>query len=162
MALERLVDAARPDSVAMRTFQTELDRYLLSAPGSRDDAALRAILTSWRDNHAALEPILTASALGQEARPLSRDLGALGRTGLEALDSIRGGTPAPADWVARARSVVTAAAPARAELEIAVVPGVAKLVLAAAQLDQLKTMTPADWNRKLDEQVKAAAPRQEH
>jgi hexosaminidase len=162
MPLQRLVDAARPDSVAMRTFRSELDRYLLAAPGGRDDAALRAIFTSWRDNHAALEPILTASELGQEARPLSRDLATLGRIGLEALDSIRGGAPARADWATRARETVMAAAPARAELEIAVVPGVAKLVLAAAQLDQLKTMTPAEWSKRLDEQLKPAAPSEEN
>ena len=162
MPLHRLVDAARPDSVAMRTFQTELDRYLLSAPGRRDDAALRTILTSWRDNHAALEPILTASALGQEARPLSRDLSALGTVGLEALEAIRSGTQAPADGAARARGIVTAAAPARAELEFAVVPGVAKLVLAAAQLDQLETKTPAEWSKRLDEQLKTVTAGQEH
>jgi hexosaminidase len=162
MALQRLVDAARPDSVAMRTFQSELDRYLLSAPGRRDDAALRGIFTAWRDNHAALEPILTASPLGQEVRPLSRDLSALGRVGLEALDAIGRGTQAPADWTARARSVVAAAAPARAELEIAVVPGVAKLVLAAASLDQLKTMSPAEWSKALDDQLKPAPRGEEH
>jgi hexosaminidase len=163
MPLHRLVDAARPDSVATRTFRSELDRYLLSAPGARDDAALRAIFTSWRGNHAALEPVLTASALGQEARPLSRDLGALGTLGLEALDSIRGGTQAPAAWATRARDTVMAAAPARAEVELAVVPGVTKLVLAASQLDQLKTMTPAEWSRTLDEQVKnLRAAGQEH
>src|SRR4029079_18012139 len=38
-ALDRLVDAARPDSVAMRTFQNELDKYLLSPPDARNDAA---------------------------------------------------------------------------------------------------------------------------
>jgi hexosaminidase len=157
MALERLVDAARSDSLAQRTFQTELDRYLLGAPASRDDGALRAIFTSWRDNHATLEPVLTASPLGQEARPLSRDLSALGVLGLEALDSIRGGHSAPADWASRARGTVEAAARPRAELELQVAPGVAKLALAAAQLDQLGTMTPAEWSRKLDEQLKAAA-----
>jgi hypothetical protein len=115
------------------------------------------MFTTWRDNHAVLEPILTASPLGQEARPLSRDLSTLGRVGLEALDSIRGGTQAPAAWTERARAVVEASAPARAEVELAVVPGMAKLVLAASQLDQLKSMTPAEWNRKLDEQLRAAA-----
>jgi hexosaminidase len=156
-ALDRLVDTARPDSVAMRTFQGELERYLLSPPDARNDAALRAIFTTWRDNHAVLEPILTASALGQEARPLSRDLAALGTVGLEALEAIRGGRPAPADWTARARGVVDAAAPARAEVELYVVPGMAKLVLAASDLDQLKSMTPAEWSRKLDAQLKAMA-----
>jgi hexosaminidase len=162
-ALERLVDTARPDSVAMRTFQAELDKYLLSAAEVRNDAALRAIFTTWRDNHAVLEPILTASPLGQEARPLSRDLAALGTVGLEALEAIRGGRPAPAEWTARARGVVDAAAPARAEVELFAVPGMAKLVLAASSLDQLKSMTPAEWNRKLDEQLKAmAGSRPEH
>jgi len=155
--LDRLVDTARADSVALRTFQGELDRYLLSAPDARNDAALRAIFTTWRDNHAVLEPILTASPLGQEARPLSRDLAALGAVGLEALDSIRGGADAPAAWAKKAGGVVEAAAPARAEVELAVVPGMAKLVLAASQLGQLRSMTPAEWNRKLDEQLQAAA-----
>jgi hexosaminidase len=156
MPLERLVDAARPDSVAMRTFQAELDRYLLSPAGSRDDGALRSIFTTWRDNHAVLEPILTASTLGQEVRPLSRDLRALGAVGLEALDSIRGGTSASVDWATRSRGIVQSAAPARAEVELAVVSGMAKLVLAASQLDQLKTMSPEEWNRKLEEQLRPA------
>jgi hexosaminidase len=160
--LDRLVDTARADSVAIRTFQTALDRYLQSPPATRDDSALRATFTAWRDNHAVLEPILTASPLGQEARPLSRDLAALGRVGLEALDSIRGGTQAPAAWTERARAVVEASAAARAEVELAVVPGMAKLVLAASQLDQLRSMTPAEWNRKLDEQLRAAAGGREH
>jgi hypothetical protein len=59
--------------------------------------------------------------------------------------------------------VVEAAAPARAEVEFFVVPGMAKLVLAASDLDQLKSMTPAEWNRRLDEQVKAmTGSRSEH
>jgi hexosaminidase len=156
-ALDRLVDTARPDSVSMRTFQNELDLYLLSPADARSDAALRGIFTTWRDNHAVLEPILTASTLGQEARPLSRDLAALGAVGLEALDSIRGGRSASADWTARSRGIVEAAAPARAEVEFFVVPGLAKLVLAASELDQLRSMTPAEWNRKLDEQLRLAA-----
>jgi hexosaminidase len=156
-ALDRLVDTARPDSVSMRTFQNELDTYLLSPADARSDAALRGIFTTWRDNHAVLEPILTASTLGQEARPLSRDLAALGAVGLEALDSIRGGRSASADWTARSRGIVEAAAPARAEVEFFVVPGLAKLVLAASELDQLRSMTPAEWNRKLDEQLRLAA-----
>ena len=162
-ALDRLVDAARPDSVAMRTFQNELDKYLLSPPDARNDAALRAIFTTWRDNHAVLEPILTASPLGQEGRPLSRDLAALGTVGLEALESIRGGRQASAEWTARARGVVESAAPARAEVELFPVGGMAKLALAASQLDQLKSMTPADWSRRLDEQLKASmGSRSEH
>ena len=52
------------------------------------------------------------------------------------------------------------AAKPRAELELPLVPAVRKLVLAAAQLDEARTMPLPEWNRKLDEQVKAAGQRQ--
>jgi hexosaminidase len=155
--LERLVDAARADSLAIRSAQAELDRYLTSAPASRDDAALRRILSTWRDNHSVLEPILTASALGQEVRPLSRNLAALGTVGLEALDAIKSGTQAPATWTSASRAVVERAGHPVAELDLAPVPMVGKLVLAASTLDQLKTLSPEEWNRKLDEQIRAAS-----
>jgi hexosaminidase len=158
MPLSRLVDAARADSTAVRTFRSEVDRYLLSPADPRNDASLRAILTAWRDNHAKLEPILTASELGAEARPLSRDLAALGTLGLEALDAIQRGAQAPASWADRARVVVQAASQPRAEVEIAVAPAVAKLTLAAFQLDLLKTMSPEEWNRKLEEQLRPPRP----
>jgi hypothetical protein len=53
--------------------------------------------------------------------------------------------------------LVQAAARPRAEVEIAVLPSVAKLVLAASQLDQLHSMSPEEWSRKLDDQLRAAA-----
>jgi hexosaminidase len=155
--LDRLVDTAGADSVAIRTFKAEVDRYLGSDPARRDPAALRAILAVWRGNHATLEPILTASTLGQEARPLSRDLSALGRVGLEAIDAIQSGTQAPASWTDPARQLMEAAARPRAEVEIAVLPKVAKLVLAASQLDQLHAMSPEEWSRKLDDQLRPPA-----
>jgi hexosaminidase len=159
--LQRLVDTVGPDSVAIRTFTSEVERYLASPASNRNDASLRAILTTWRDNHVTLEPILTASPLGQEVRPLSRELAGLGTLGLEALDAIQKGTQAPASWAAHAREEVQAAARPRAELEIAVLPAVAKLALAASELDQLRSTPPAEWNKKLDEQVQAMRPRAE-
>jgi hexosaminidase len=152
--LDRLVDTARADSTAIRAFRGEVDRYLARPAASRDDAALRATLTTWRDNHRVLEPILAASAPGAEARPLSRDLAALGTLGLEALDAIQAGRQAPASWAEHARETIDIARKPRAEVELAVVPAVAKLALAASQLDQLKSVPPEEWNRRLDEQLK--------
>jgi hexosaminidase len=152
--LNRLADTVRADSAAILAFRRDVDRYLLSPPGARDDASLRATLSTWRDNHAVLEPILAASELAAEARPLSRDLAALGTVGLEALDAIQRGAQAGASWADHARAVVQAAGQPRAEVEIAIAPAVAKLVLAASQLDLLRTMTPQDWNRKLEEQLR--------
>jgi hexosaminidase len=155
--LDRLVDTARADSTAIRAFGTEVHRYLAGPAGARDDAALRATLTTWRDNHRVLEPILTASPLGAEARPLSRDLAALGTLGLEAIEAIQAGRQAPAAWADHARQIIEVARKPRAEVELAIVPAVAKLALAAAQLDQLKSVPPEEWNRRLEEQLKPPA-----
>jgi hexosaminidase len=162
MPLERLVDAARADTVAIRTFHREVERFL-RAQAPRDETALRAIFAAWKANHPALEPILAASALGAEARPLSRDLAALGDLGLQSLEAVRSGRQASAAWAAEANHVLDRAQKPRAELDLAVLPGVRKLALAAAQLDALQAAGVEAWNQRLDEQVKAAsAARPEH
>ena len=79
----------------------------------------------------------------------------MAKVGLEALDAIQSGRQADAAWLASARQTLEHAGQARAEVEIAVVPTVAKLALAASQTDKLQTMSPADWSRSLDEQLKA-------
>jgi hexosaminidase len=163
MPLQRLVDAAQADSLAIRTFHRGVTTLLRAPAGSRDAAALVAILTSWRDNHKTLEPVLAASPLGAEARPLSRDVASLGTLGLQALDALRSGTQAPAAWAGVAARALDRAQRPRAELEIAVVPDVRKLVLAASQQDALRATSVEEWNRMLDEQVKAAGkPPAEH
>jgi hexosaminidase len=156
MPLERLVDAAQADSLAVRTFRKGVETLLRAPAGPRDDAALRTILTTWRDNHRTLEPVLAASRLGAEARPLSRDVAALGELGLQALEAIRSGRQAPETWAGPARHALDRAQRPRAELELAPLPAVRKLVLAAAQLDALKGTSVEEWNRRLDEQVKEA------
>ena len=156
MPLERLVDAAQADSLAQRTFRREVEALLRAPAGPRDDAALRAVFTSWRDNHRTLEPVLTASRLGAEARPLSRDVAAFGELGLQALDAIKAGRQAPEAWAASTRHALDRAQRPRAELEMAVLPSMRKLALGAAQLDALKTSSVEEWNRRLDEQVKEA------
>ena len=153
MPLDRLVDAARPESAAARRFRGQVDRFLLTPPESRDDRELRTTLGSWRDNHAVLEPILAASALGAEARPLSRDLAALGTAGLEALDALAAGRPPSAEWQGGARKLADRARSPRAELELAVLPAVWKLILAAGHVDALQTTTLEEWNRGLDAQL---------
>lgn len=157
MPLDRLVDTARPESLVARRFRRDVDRLLLTPPASRDDGALRSVLSSWTANHARLDPVLAASPRAREARSLSRDLSALGALGLTALDAVRAGQARPPAWRVASLRLVDQAARPRAEVELAVVPGVRKLVLAAARLDEAETMTLEEWNRWLDEQL--AAPR---
>ena len=84
----------------------------------------------------------------------SRDLAAVSRRGLEALDHLASGRSAPAAWVQDAeKDLAIARKPSATELELAVLPAVRKLVLAAAQLDELAAQGAAAWNAKIEEQL---------
>lgn len=153
--LDRLVDAARPESMPARRLRKEVDVFLRTPPPARDDRPLRAAFSTWRNNHPILEPLL--SARGLEARPLSRDLAALGEVGEQALEAIRAGRQAPDSWLAEAQRVADRSQKPRAEVELAVVPAVRKLAVAAGQLDELKTLSLEEWNQKLDARLKPAS-----
>ncbi len=154
--LDRLVDAVRPESDAARAFSQRVDRFLAGAPTFGGDLEIRTSLSAWRDNHGALDATLAASPHLAEIRSLSRDLSAVSGLGLEALDSI-GASKAPSpEWVEKSERLLNAARIPRGELEIAVEPGVRKLVLAAARLDRLKDQSAAEWLAELDASLEAA------
>jgi hexosaminidase len=147
MPLDRLVDAAAPESLAARHLERQLDQ-LLGAPAAERPAhmaRLRSELAGWRDNHGVLEPILAASELGAEARPLSKELAALGVLGLQALDAVEAGRAPAAAWLEEAQHVLEGAQTPRAELQLAVVPAVRLLVLAAEEIESLTKLPPAEW-----------------
>jgi hexosaminidase len=123
--LNRLVDATRPESDAAREFARLLDQV------SANHAEIRKQLTLWRDNQAELIPVMQRSALLQEAIPLAEDLAALATAGLEALDYVEAGKPAPQAWLDRQHALLDRAARPRAELLIMIVPSIRKLVEAA-------------------------------
>ena len=64
-------------------------------------------------------------------------------------------TAPPADWRDASLARIDGAAKPRAAVELAVVPTLRKLVVAAAELPALKTMTPGAWKAQVD---KLAAP----
>jgi len=123
--LNRLVDATPPESDAARDFAS------LVAHWQANEKPVRAQLTTWRENRAKLDPLMQNSKLLQEALPLSDYVNALSTAGLEALDYLDRGTPAPSQWVRQQRELLKEAAKPHAELLIAIVPAIAKLVDAA-------------------------------
>jgi hexosaminidase len=118
--LNRLVDAARPDSRVAREFAALVD--------TQDRAGLRTWLTLWRDNDARLRPILEKSALLVEDVPVSRDLSQLGSIGLQALDFMERKKRPPEAWIDEQRKYLDGAKKLRLELSIAIVPSIQKLV----------------------------------
>ncbi|HEY7514044.1 MAG TPA: family 20 glycosylhydrolase, partial [Vicinamibacteria bacterium] len=158
--LDRIADAARPESLPARRFSLDVDRFVLHPEDVSTQRAVAERLEAWRDNHAVLDPILAAAPLAADGRSLSRDLSALGRLGLAAQEAARAGRPPSSDWVRDAEKLLRGAGEARAEVEIAVVPAVRKLVLAAEQIETRSSLGAAAWAAALDEQVKRATAAQ--
>ena len=125
--LNRLVDATPPESNAAREFA-----HLADNPGANRDE-IRKQLTLWRDNKAQVVPLIERSALLEEALPLAEDVSALAAAGLQALDYLESGRPAPQAWVKDQQALLDRAARPRAELLIMIVPSIRKLVEATQQ-----------------------------
>jgi hexosaminidase len=108
--LNRLVDAARSKSKTARDFAALVEKM--------DRPQIRAWLILWRDNDAKLEPLLEKSFLLMEDIPASKDLSRLATIGLEALDG----------RLSDQRAFLEQAKKLHAEVEIAIVPSIEKLI----------------------------------
>jgi hexosaminidase len=121
--LNRLVDAARPESDVARRFAGLVDRY--SAGDTAAGRVVAAWLERWRDNDAALGALLDESPLLEEVRPLAADLRAVAAIGLAALRPAEGTAVGdPEEWFA----ALDRAAEPKAELLLVIVPAVRRLV----------------------------------
>jgi hexosaminidase len=126
--LNRLVDAVPPESDLAREFNA------LAARAKHDPAVrpqLRRWLAQWRDNDAGLHPVLGQTFLLRELVPVSQSLARIAGAGLDALGAIESGRRLPAAARARQLAAIDDAAKPRAELLIAIAPGVRALLDAA-------------------------------
>ena len=146
--LTGFVDAARPDSESARKIARMVDALLSDAPKFQPYASdLKATFALWSDAEAQLNPIVDRNPALHEIRPLTRDFSALGNAGLEALAYLSRNEAAPQDWFESKRTALDEAAKPKAALEFPAVSSVRALVVAAAELQQLKTMTPIEWKK---------------
>jgi hexosaminidase len=119
--LNRVVDAARPESAAARVFPADLREA-------------RKWLERWRDQYDALQPAMAGSFLLKEVEPVSADVAALGTAGLEALDYVARSRRPAETWVQQANALLERVSKPRAEVVIAIVPPVRKLIESAGRL----------------------------
>jgi hexosaminidase len=129
--LNRLVDAARPESDTARVFANLVNARLSDKTDAATDAAVRRYLAQWRNNYAALMPLINASFLLKEVAPLSEDLSALGTAGLQALDYLARGEQPPEAWRSAQMALLERARKPRAQLLLMIEPPVRKLVEAS-------------------------------
>jgi hexosaminidase len=130
--LNRLVDAARPESMTARHFAALVSDLVGGQIKPGTETQIKALLARWRDNDANLQPLDQGSFLLPEVTLLSQNLSALGAAGLEALDFLDRGDRAPDAWKVRQEALLQQAEKPQAQLLLMIVPAVRKLVEAAA------------------------------
>jgi hexosaminidase len=131
--MNRLADAARPESAVARRFAELVGTYIES--GHKDSAAeaqIRAWFVKWQGNHPTLTPVLERSFLLTEDQPLSEDLATLSAAGLQALDAIGKNQSLPEAWRAEQLAVVQRSMQPRANVVVMVAPSIQKLIEAAS------------------------------
>ena len=143
-----LADAASPDSLVARRFALDAARFVR---GDRSGAAaLKATLTSWRNNHDRFATVAKGRPQLEAALPISADIAALAGIGLDAVAAVESGRAPTTDWRSRAKELLDRQAAAEkasesiiqvvtmqqppADLLISITPGVRKLVEAAVSL----------------------------
>src|SRR5438270_1812775 len=130
--LNRLVDAARPESETARVLNNTVDMFI--AGKCKDAAAtaeLRGMMSDWRDNDSNLQPLVENSFLLKEVAPVPQNLSALGRAGLQALDYIDR-MERPADsWKTEQLGLVERAKKQNGQVLLMIVPGMEKLIEAS-------------------------------
>jgi hexosaminidase len=131
--LTRMIDAVYPESETARQFSDLVQAF--AQGGYKDkayEAQIRMWLTTWRDNDGRLHPLLTQSYLLQEDVTLSQNLAALSAAGLQALDYLDKGQPAPDSWKTQQQAVIAQARTRQADVLLMVVMPVQQLVEASA------------------------------
>ena len=101
--MNRLADAARPESESVRALELAAAKVMADPKGSPAEAALlRREFSRWAANDARFQELAAGSPLLVELKPLSRDLAALGNAGLKLLDAIEKAAASGAGFRCRA------------------------------------------------------------
>jgi hexosaminidase len=142
MPLNRVIDAARPESATARQFSALVDALVSGQTKPGIEPQIRALLAKWRDNHEKLQPVAENSALLQEVLPVSQNLSALGTAGLQALDYLDRGEKAPEEWKTQQLAMVQQAFGPKGQVLLMVAPAVQKLIQASAGEKPTELVTP--------------------
>jgi len=132
--LNRVIDAARPESATARRFAELIDVLIAGRADSAAKQEVRAWLTRWRDNQSTLQGLETQSFLLKEIVPVSQDLSAVAASGLQALDYIDRGERAPDAWAQQQFALLQEAEKPKAQLLLMVAAPVQRIVEASSGL----------------------------
>jgi hexosaminidase len=133
--LNRMVDAVLPESDTARKFEEAVDRALANQAGSPDELLpVRQQLSDWSNAALELEPVLERSFLLKEIVPLSEMVAYLTLTGQSAVDFLTLRQKPPKEWTDMAIAMLERAEKPQAEMLLAIVAPIKKIVEAANAL----------------------------
>jgi hexosaminidase len=138
--LNRLVDAASAESEFVRALEKSARRATRGSAG--DAELLRRSFALWESNRKPLDSLIAATPALREIGPVADAVARAGTLGLEALDYLQAGRPAPEDWIAKRKSELDRCAQPRAEVVIAAARPV-RLLLDAIELRARGANKPA-------------------
>lgn len=121
--LNRLVDAARPESESVRHLQLAAARL-----SPADLETLRTAFLLWSENDARFEPLAGTNSLLLELKPLSKNLSAAGAVGLEALRYLETPNSLPEGWISQQKQALDRMQEPTAEVSLAAVRPVRMLL----------------------------------
>ena len=154
--LTGLVDAAQADAPNARIFNQMIGELLTDEALKKNSEKIREMAADWHNSGIALIPMIEYSPALMEARPLADDLQSLSDIVLESLSYLQSENGAGTEWRDAKIAALEQIAKPKAALEFPVVSGVRKLVVAASETANRKTMTREKWLEMIN---KTAAPR---
>ena len=127
--LTRVVDAARPDAEVARLFRNDVTDFLENGASDKSMSGLLIQrLQLWAGNHERLSAIIDVSPILHEIRPMSENLSAVARVGLEALEMIQSGGKAGGEWQKQSTAILDQAANPVAQTELMILPAIKSML----------------------------------
>jgi hexosaminidase len=127
--LNRMVDVVLPESDAARQFSDLVDGALANTANAGEAfQKIRYLLSLWRENRIQSKPVFEQSSLLKEIDPVSEIITDLSARGIQALDYLASGQIPPDVWRKECASLVERSEKPQAEMLIAIVPPINKLI----------------------------------
>ncbi len=124
------VDAAVADPKSARNFNRLVDEFL-KTKNPKDGKKIKENLQLLQDNYKELVPAFNGSPILEDVEPLSKNLSALAKTGLDAFQLIENNEKADSTWINNSNEILTEANKSYGKVKIAIIDGIKKLIQAA-------------------------------
>jgi hexosaminidase len=159
--LTQMSDAVIPDPPFRRNFAGLIEQLLSDAPNfSAKWDELAQKFKEWHDLLPAFQAIEDRAPMLANCESRVRDLRNLGATGLEALTYLQSRTAPPSGWKeAQLALIGEAEKPDPSLLKLSWLASYRALILAASDVDGLKTATPQQWKQQVMQEAIRQEPR---